>query len=115
MVCSSDQLVTLVSSVGQEAADVICNQLTQAAPEGMLHGGVHRALSQAPTDLAGSVDVFFMLFCAYLVFIMQAGFAMLCAGAVRSKNTVNILLKVCARPFCSKSLSVSPAFQRALR
>ena len=30
---------------------------------------------------------------AYLVFFMQAGFAMLCAGSVRSKNTMNILLK----------------------
>ena len=28
-----------------------------------------------------------------LVFIMHAGFAMLCAGAIRSKNTMNILLQ----------------------
>ena len=34
-----------------------------------------------------------MLFSAYLVFFMQAGFAMLCAGSVRSKNVMNILLK----------------------
>jgi Amt family ammonium transporter len=30
---------------------------------------------------------------AMLVFFMQAGFAMLCAGFVRAKNTKNILLK----------------------
>eukprot|EP00244_Chara_vulgaris_P000116 TRINITY_DN1015_c0_g1_i14.p1 TRINITY_DN1015_c0_g1~~TRINITY_DN1015_c0_g1_i14.p1 ORF type:complete len:484 (-),score=90.59 TRINITY_DN1015_c0_g1_i14:2355-3806(-) len=35
----------------------------------------------------------FVLFSAFLVFLMQAGFAMLCAGSVRSKNTINILLK----------------------
>ena len=34
-----------------------------------------------------------MLSSAYLVFFMQAGFAMLCAGSVRSKNTKNILIK----------------------
>lgn len=35
----------------------------------------------------------FVLMSAYLVFVMQAGFAMLCAGSVRTKNTMNILLK----------------------
>ncbi|GBG85914.1 hypothetical protein CBR_g40726 [Chara braunii] len=40
-----------------------------------------------------SINVSFILFSAYLVFFMQAGFAMLCAGSVRQKNTINILLK----------------------
>ena len=35
----------------------------------------------------------FLLSSAYLVFLMQAGFAMLCAGSVRTKNTKNILIK----------------------
>ena len=39
------------------------------------------------------VDTMFVLLSAYLVFVMQAGFAMLCAGSVRSKNTMNIMLK----------------------
>ena len=34
-----------------------------------------------------------MLTNTFLVFFMQAGFAMLCAGSVRSKNTKNILIK----------------------
>jgi Amt family ammonium transporter len=38
-------------------------------------------------------DSQFLLTSAYLVFFMQAGFAMLCAGSVRSKNTKNILIK----------------------
>ncbi|GBG83397.1 hypothetical protein CBR_g37111 [Chara braunii] len=37
-------------------------------------------------------DGMFLLFSAYLVFAMQAGFGMLCAGSVRRKNTVDIVL-----------------------
>lgn len=44
-------------------------------------------------SLGGSMDVFFILVSGYLVFLMQAGFAMLTAGSVRSKNTKNVLLK----------------------
>jgi Amt family ammonium transporter len=44
-------------------------------------------------ELASGVNTNFLLVSAYLVFLMQAGFAMLCAGSVRSKNTMNILLK----------------------
>lgn len=40
-----------------------------------------------------SLDVLFVLISAYLVFFMQAGFAMLTAGSVRTKNTKNVLLK----------------------
>ena len=39
------------------------------------------------------VDTFFLLFAGALVFLMQAGFAMLCAGSVRQKNVKNIMLK----------------------
>ena len=42
---------------------------------------------------SGAGDTQFLLTSAYLVFFMQAGFAMLCAGSVRSKNTKNILIK----------------------
>lgn len=39
------------------------------------------------------VDTFFLLFAGAAVFLMQAGFAMLCAGSVRQKNVKNIMLK----------------------
>lgn len=39
------------------------------------------------------VDTFFLLWAGATVFLMQAGFAMLCAGSVRSKNVKNIMLK----------------------
>lgn len=34
-----------------------------------------------------------LVYSATLVFLMQAGFAMLCAGAVRKKNVQNTMLK----------------------
>lgn len=40
-----------------------------------------------------NVDTFYLLFAGSLVFLMQAGFAMLCAGSIRAKNVQNILLK----------------------
>ncbi|GMI38917.1 hypothetical protein TeGR_g2645 [Tetraparma gracilis] len=42
---------------------------------------------------AEAVDIFYFLFAAALVFFMQCGFAMLCAGSVREKNVKNIMLK----------------------
>lgn len=42
-------------------------------------------------DLA-DVDILFTMVSAYLVFFMQCGFAMLCAGSVRAKNAKNIIL-----------------------
>lgn len=39
-----------------------------------------------------SINSIYLLFSAYLVFLMQLGFAMLCAGSVRAKNALNIML-----------------------
>lgn len=44
-------------------------------------------------DVRVAANTMFVLFSGYLVFLMQAGFAMLTAGSVRSKNTKNVLLK----------------------
>jgi len=38
-------------------------------------------------------NTFYLLFCAALVFLMQAGFALLSAGSVRMRSVKNILLK----------------------
>lgn len=45
------------------------------------------------TSLSTAVDIFFLLFASIVMFTMQAGFAMLCAGSVRRKNVQNTLLK----------------------
>lgn len=39
-----------------------------------------------------SINTVYLLFSSYLVFVMQLGFAMLCAGSVRAKNAMNIML-----------------------
>ena len=44
-------------------------------------------------DLKHNLDSFFLIIMGIVVFLMQCGFAFLEAGAVRSKNTVNILIK----------------------
>ncbi|CAL4102206.1 unnamed protein product, partial [Meganyctiphanes norvegica] len=43
--------------------------------------------------LQHNMDVFFLIIIGMLIFFMQGGFALLEAGAVRSKNTTNILIK----------------------
>ena len=50
---------------------------------------IDAAVAQSNAD----TDAFFLIFSAALVFMMQAGFAMLCAGTVRMKNAKNIMLK----------------------
>lgn len=44
-------------------------------------------------EVQDGLDTFFLLFAGAVVFLMQAGFAMLCAGSVRQKNVRNIMLK----------------------
>lgn len=53
------------------------------------------AFAQEPTvaDLKVMVDTVWVLFTAFLVFWMNAGFALVESGFCRSKNTVNILAK----------------------
>merc|ERR1719181_1762071 len=58
--------------------------------------GQHRKLDDEPTPvevLGGSMDAFWLLYAGTIVFLMQAGFAMLEAGCLREKNIKNIMLK----------------------
>lgn len=50
-------------------------------------------LSETDEHLAEALNFVFLLFSTTLVFFMQAGFAMLCAGSVRKKNVQNTMLK----------------------
>merc|ERR1712060_247160 len=45
------------------------------------------------SEFSAVVDHLWLLLCAFLVFIMQAGFAMLEVGTVRSKNAKNLMIK----------------------
>ena len=49
--------------------------------------------SEVLSTLPGSVDTFYLITCGALVFFTQAGFGLLEAGSVRTKNTRNILIK----------------------
>ena len=49
--------------------------------------------SRTLRTLPGSVDTFYLITCGALVFFTQAGFGLLEAGSVRTKNTRNILIK----------------------
>ena len=47
----------------------------------------------AYAEFSGIIDHLWLLIAAFLVFLMQAGFAMLETGTVRSKNAKNIMIK----------------------
>jgi Amt family ammonium transporter len=51
------------------------------------------ALSNRIDSLSAGIDIFFLIFASIIMFTMQAGFAMLCAGSVRQKNVQNTLMK----------------------
>jgi Ammonium Transporter Family len=46
----------------------------------------------AETSLGTGVDTFYLIFAGALVYFMQTGFAMLCAGSIRAKNVKNVIL-----------------------
>ena len=56
----------------------------------------HASAEQAATSIADleiAINSVWVVVCGVLVFFMQAGFAMIESGSVRSKNTVNVLMK----------------------
>ncbi|KAL7534457.1 hypothetical protein ACHAXR_005893 [Thalassiosira sp. AJA248-18] len=52
-----------------------------------------QCIASSLDDTQTGVETFFLIYAASLVFFMQAGFAMLCAGSVRMKNLQNTMLK----------------------
>eukprot|EP00002_Diphylleia_rotans_P030126 TRINITY_DN6174_c0_g1_i1.p1 TRINITY_DN6174_c0_g1~~TRINITY_DN6174_c0_g1_i1.p1 ORF type:complete len:507 (+),score=87.93 TRINITY_DN6174_c0_g1_i1:90-1610(+) len=52
-----------------------------------------QSVNDQTKDLQASINTSWSLFCAFMIFFMQAGFGMLEAGSVRAKNTKNILTK----------------------
>jgi Amt family ammonium transporter len=54
---------------------------------------ISNSFDASRTNTNDAVDAFFLLFASTLVFFMQTGFAMVCAGSVRLENVQNTLLK----------------------
>ena len=52
-----------------------------------------QSTSEALTQLQTNIDIVWTCLAAFLVFFMQAGFAMVEAGFTRAKNSVNIIMK----------------------
>jgi len=52
-----------------------------------------RCLANSLDATNNGINTFYLIYAASLVFYMQAGFAMLCAGSVRIKNLQNTMLK----------------------
>lgn len=63
--------------------------------EGLLQclSDTHSQTRESGVDsLANGVDTFYLIFAGALVYFMQTGFAMLCAGSIRAKNVKNVIL-----------------------
>ncbi|MCD4824223.1 MAG: ammonium transporter [Phycisphaerae bacterium] len=54
---------------------------------------IEKAVADASGDLQNNMNVLWTCIAAFLVFFMQAGFAMVETGFTRAKNAVNILMK----------------------
>ncbi|CAD6185075.1 unnamed protein product [Caenorhabditis auriculariae] len=54
---------------------------------------LQKEIDQIRADFTDNDNAFFLCSMAIIIFLMQCGFAFLEAGAVRSKNTTNILIK----------------------
>uniref|UniRef100_A0A383WE90 Ammonium transporter AmtB-like domain-containing protein n=1 Tax=Tetradesmus obliquus TaxID=3088 RepID=A0A383WE90_TETOB len=83
--CTGDELKALAGLFKtQAAAQAFCDKLTIVNTP---------LLGDRLAGIEEGVNTFFLTIMGALVFVMHAGFAMLCAGAIRSKNTMNILLQ----------------------
>uniref|UniRef100_A0A7S0RVR0 Ammonium transporter n=1 Tax=Chlamydomonas leiostraca TaxID=1034604 RepID=A0A7S0RVR0_9CHLO len=82
--CPSEDAYDMVIKAfsNAEQVSVVCGLMTTAD-----------TASNNTSDLAYGLNSSWLVLCGALVFIMHGGFAMLCAGAIRSKNTLNILLQ----------------------
>eukprot|EP00775_Hariotina_reticulata_P011461 gene11461-11607_t len=95
--CSAGELATVQELVGdKQLATIICagyDVAGKGAQAAVLQYLAQSSSSSTTLETNNSLNTLFLLFSGYLVFIMQAGFAMLCAGHIRVKNNANILLK----------------------
>ena len=85
------------SSTGAAVTEVNLTPAVQSAIDSRVRDSIaaYTAHLAQDTDLTEALDASWMLLTAFLVFFMQAGFALVEAGAVGSKDIIAILLKNC--------------------
>lgn len=90
-----DALSTVLEVGGHDTnvATQACSGLQSAFFEQPSSRQLTQDMGGSVGELTAAVDVMFLWICGVLVFMMQAGFAMLCVGSIRVKNAKNILLK----------------------
>lgn len=73
-------------------ADLTTSSTTSPTTDALLQC-ISNSFDAAYSNTNASIDAFFLLYASTLIFFMQTGFAMVCAGCVRLKNVQNTLLK----------------------
>src|SRR5690606_31940566 len=79
-------LVAVAAAHAQDAAPAATEAAAAAAPD-----PIAAAVEAAKGELQTNINTVWTCAAAFLVFFMQAGFAMVETGFTRSKNAVNIL------------------------
>jgi hypothetical protein len=69
-----------------------CQNYGDGSQESQMKCVIQHLVTQDSKDFQYTSQIF-LVYSAALVFFMQAGFAMICAGAVRKKNVGNSMLK----------------------
>jgi len=69
-----------------------CTASIDEADIGALLKCVADQTQQRREDLISGINTFYLIYAGALVYFMQLGFAMLCAGSIREKNVKNVLL-----------------------
>ncbi|CEF71676.1 Ammonium transporter family and Ammonium transporter AmtB-like domain-containing protein [Strongyloides ratti] len=77
----------MVAVITEASKDLIISQLSEHLRQ------IEKRLTYIESNENVNENAFFMCSMALIIFLMQCGFAFLEAGAVRSKNTTNILIK----------------------
>jgi len=81
------------SSSSRSTFDVCMESLSANLTTDDKQNEMMRCISNSIDETKYGINAFYLIYAASLVFFMQAGFAMVCAGSVRLKNLQNTMLK----------------------
>ena len=91
-----DEAVTVVMDLmSPNLTEGMDEMLTKHSTEPIVSTTASSVINEELTveDIGKSLDALFLIVNSVMIFFLQGGFAFLEAGSVRSKNTVNILIK----------------------